>query len=107
MEGLRNVYYNPEVFGVLPYRHSYTQTGDVTISAFFLPAFKTIKETNLLDKRGWISDEDGKKYFDRIRALKTADPKELVTYCAEFCYNAEEAFSLEGDNKFNKINIAE
>ena len=26
---------------------------------------------------------------------------------AEFCYNAEEAFSLEGDNKFNKVNIAE
>jgi hypothetical protein len=107
MEGLRNVYYNPEVFGVLPYKHSYTQTGDITISAFFLPAFKTIKETHLLDKRGWISDEDGKKYFDRIRAIKAADPKELVVYCAEFCYNAEEAFSLEGDNKFNKINIAE
>lgn len=107
MEGLRSVYYNPQVYGVLPYKHRYTQTGDETLSAFFLPAFKTIKETDLLDKRGYISDEDGKKYFDRVRALKAADPKELVTYCAEFCYNAEEAFSLEGDNKFNKVNIAE
>lgn len=107
MEGLRNVYYNPKVFGVLPYKHNYTQTGDITISSFFLPAFKSIKETHLLDKRGWISDEDGKKYFDRIRALKAADPRELVVYSAEFCYNAEEAFSLEGDNKFNKVNIAE
>lgn len=26
---------------------------------------------------------------------------------AEFCFNAEEAFALEGDNKFNKVNIAE
>ena len=26
---------------------------------------------------------------------------------AEFCYTAEEALSLEGDNKFNKVNIAE
>lgn len=107
MEGLRNVYYNPKVFGVLPYRHNYTQTGDTTISSFFLPAFKSIKETHLLDNRGWISDENGRKYFDRTRALKAADPRELVTYCAEFCYNAEEAFSLEGDNKFNKVNIAE
>lgn len=107
MEGLRNVYYNPKVYGVLPYRHNYTQTGDTTISSFFLPAFKSIKETHLLDNRGWISDEDGRKYFDRTRALKAADPRELVTYCAEFCYNAEEAFSLEGDNKFNKVNIAE
>lgn len=107
MEGLRNVYYNPTVFGVLPFRHKYTQTGEETISSFFLPAFKSIKETHLLDHRGYISDEDGRKYYDRIRAVKASDPQELVTYCAEFCYNAEEAFSLEGDNKFNKINIAE
>lgn len=107
MEGLRNVYYNPRVYGVLPYKHNYTQTGDTTISAFFLPAFKSIKETYLLDSRGYISDKDGKKYFDRIRAVKASDPRELVTYCAEFCYNAEEAFSLEGDNKFNKVLIAE
>lgn len=107
MEGLRSVYYNPQVYGVLPYKHNYTQTGDEIISAFFLPAFKTIKEVNLLDHRGYISDEEGKKYFDTFRNIKSADPKELVTYCAEYCYNAEEAFSLEGDNKFNKINISE
>lgn len=107
MEGLRSVYYHPQVYGVLPYKHKYTQTGDETISAFFLPAFKTIKDTKLLDKRGFISDEDGRKYFDQFRAIKASDPKELVTYCAEYCYNAEEAFSLEGDNKFNKVNIAE
>lgn len=107
MEGLRKMYYNPSIFGVLPYKHRYTQTGDEAITAFFLPAFKTIKETFLLDSRGYISDEDGKKYFDKTRALKASDPQELVTYCAEYCYNAEEAFSLEGDNKFNKVNIAE
>ena len=107
MEGLRNMYYNPELFGVLPYRHKFTATGEETISSFFLPAFRTIKETHLLDHRGWISDEDGKKYFDRTRAIKAKDPKELVVYCAEYCYTAEEGFSLEGDNKFNKVNIAE
>ena len=107
MEGLRNMYYNPELFGVLPYKHNFTSTGEETLSSFFLPAFRTIKETHLLDSRGWISDEDGKKYFDRTRAIKAKDPKELVVYCAEYCYNAEEAFSLEGDNKFNKVNIAE
>ena len=26
---------------------------------------------------------------------------------AEYCYNAEEAFSLEGENKFNKVAISE
>lgn len=107
MEGLRNMYYNPKIYGVLPFRHNYTQTNETTISAFFLPAFKTIKDVKLLDKRGFISEIEGRKYFDRIRALKASNPQELVVYSAEFPYNAEEAFSLEGDNKFNKINIAE
>lgn len=107
MEGLRKVYYKPHIFGVLPFKHKYTATGDETISAFFLPAFKTIKDTRLLDHRGYISEEEGRKYFDATRALKAEDPQELVQYCAEFCYNAEEAFSLEGDNKFNKVLIME
>ena len=33
-------------------------------------------------------------------------PKALINYSAEYCFNAEEAFALEGDNKFNKVNIA-
>ena len=107
MEGLRKIYYDPVTYGVLPYKHNFTQTGESTLTAFFLPAFRTIKETNLLDHRGWISDKEGKKYYDRTRAIKASDPQELVTYCAEYCYNAEEGFSLEGNNKFNKINIAE
>lgn len=101
------MYYNPEVFGILPYRHSYTQTGEETISAFFLPCFKSIKDLSLLDKRGFISDQKGKEYFDKIRATKASDPEALITYMAEYCYNAEEAFSLEGENKFNKVAISE
>lgn len=107
LEGLRKMYYNPKVFGILPYRHNYTQTGEETLSAFFLPAFKSIKDLSMLDHRGYISDEKGKEYLDQMRNLKASDPEALVTYCAEYCYNAEEAFSLEGDNKFNKVNIAE
>lgn len=107
VEGLRKIYYNPQIFGVLPYKHNFTQTGEQTLSSFFLPAFRTIKESDLLDHRGWISDEKGKEYFNKTRLLKQQDPQELVTYCAEYCFNAEEAFSLEGDNKFNKVNIAE
>ena len=41
----------------------------------------------------------------QIELLKS--PKDLITFSAEFCYNPEEAFNLEGDNKFNKVNIAE
>lgn len=107
LEGLRNMYYNPKVFGILPFRHNYTQTGDSTISSFFLPAFKTIKDPKLLDNRGYISEREGRKIFDKTREIKASIPQELITYCAEFCYTAEEAFALEGDNKFNKVVISE
>lgn len=106
VEGLRKVYYNPELFGVLPFRHNNTQTGEEAITAFFLPAFKTVKDRTYRDKRGFTEEKLGRQFFDRVRAIKQSDPKEYVTYCAEFCYNGEEAFSLEGENKFNKINIA-
>lgn len=101
------MYYNPKVFGILPFRHNYTQTGDSTISSFFLPAFKTIKDPKLLDNRGYISEREGRKIFDKTREIKASIPQELITYCAEFCYTAEEAFALEGDNKFNKVVISE
>ena len=107
MEGLRKMYYEPKLFGVLPYRHNFTKNGEYAITSFFLPAFRTIKELSLLDSRGWLDDEDGKAYFNKTRDLKAQDPEEFTTFCAEYCFDGEEAFSLEGNNKFNKILIAE
>lgn len=107
MEGLRKMYYEPQLFGVFPYRHNFTKNGEYAITSFFLPAFRTIKELSLLDSRGWLDDEDGKAYFNKTRDLKAQDPEEFTTFCAEYCFDGEEAFSLEGNNKFNKILIAE
>lgn len=107
MEGLRKMYYEPQLFGVLPYRHNFTKNREYVITSFFLPAFRTIKELSLLDSRGWLDDEDGKAYFNKTRDLKAQDPEEFTTFCAEYCFDGEEAFSLEGNNKFNKILIAE
>ncbi len=107
MEGLRKMYYEPQLFGVLPYRHNFTKNGEYAITSFFLPAFRTIKELSLLDNRGWLDDEEGKAYFNKTRDLKAQDPEEFTTFCAEYCFDGEEAFSLEGNNKFNKILIAE
>ena len=50
------MYYEPTVFGILPFRHCYTQTGEETISGFFLPAFKSIKDMSMLDRRGFITE---------------------------------------------------
>lgn len=35
-----------------------------------------------------------------------SSPEGLLHHCAEYCWNAEEAFNLEGDNKFNKVALS-
>lgn len=107
LEGLREMYYNPVTYDILPYRHKYTSTGDEALTGFFIPAFLVINKEGYIDSRGYTDPIKGKQYYDSQRALKSSDPKALVDFMAEFCYTAEEAFALEGDNKFNKVNIAE
>lgn len=106
LEGLRTIFYDPDAFNVLPYKHSYSQTGDTVLTGFFLPAFSIVKG-EYMDSRGYTNPERGKEYYDKQRARFINSPKDLITFSAEFCYNPEEAFNLEGDNKFNKVNIAE
>lgn len=107
LEGLRDMYYNPDVYDILPFRHNNTNTGEEAISAYFIPSFSIVNTPECMDHRGYTSPEKGKAYFNRQRERKAKDPKALIIYSAEYCFNAEEAFSLEGDNKFNKIYIAE
>ena len=107
LEGLRDMYYNPITYDILPFRHKYTSTGDEVLTGFFIPAFLVINKEGYIDKRGYTDPIKGKQYYDSQRALKSSNPKALIDFMAEFCYNAEEAFNLEGDNKFNKVNIAE
>ena len=107
LEGLRLIYEQPTVYEVLPFRHNYTSTGVTVCTGFFIPAFNVVNITGLLDKRGYTNPELGKQYYDLQRGKKASDQKALMTYVAEFCYTAEEAFSLEGENKFNKVNIVQ
>lgn len=107
LEGLRDIYYNPDVYDVLPFRHNYTYTNEEAFTGFFIPAFTVVNTPECMDSRGFTDPIKGKEYYDKQRAKKAKDPKALITYTAEYCYNAEEAFSLEGDNKFNKVYITE
>lgn len=107
LEGLRTIYYDPEAFKVLPYRHNYSQTGETVITAFFIPYFAQSLDPDFMDHRGVVDEEKFKEVLQEERNKLAKIPKEYVKKCAERCWNAEEAFNLEGDNKFNKINIAE
>ena len=107
LEGLRLMYEQPIVYDVLPFRHNYTSTNDYVLTGMFIPAFNVVNTPDCIDSRGYTDPEKGKAYYDKQRANKASDQKALLTYIAEYCYTAEEAFSQEGDNKFNKVNIVQ
>lgn len=107
LEGLRLIYENPNVYDVLPFKHNYTSTGDTVLTGMFIPAFNVVNTPECMDHRGFTDPEKGKAYYEAERAKKVADQKALITYIAEYCFTAEEAFSQEGENKFNKVNIVQ
>lgn len=107
LEGLRKIYYNPKSFKVLPYKHNYTQTGETAITGFFIPYFAQSLNSEFMDERGVCKEEEFRKKLQEERDNLASIPEEYIKKCAERCWNAEEAFNLEGQNKFNKINIVE
>lgn len=108
LAGLRDMYYNPKTYAILPFRHSYTSTGEQCLTAFFMPCTKIMKDRKkFLQHRGYVDEDLAKKFHDSVRADMINSPQALVQHAAEFPYNDAEAFSLEGDNRFNKILLAE
>ena len=105
LEGLRKIYYNPKTYKVLPYRHSYTEGNEVVETGFFIPAFQQVYTA--MDSRGYCDPEISKKILQQERNTKLDNPVAYMKHCAEYCWTAEEAFSQEGENKFNKVLIAE
>lgn len=110
LEGLRKMYYDPKAYDILPYRHHFTEDGATVYTGFFIPAHIIVKNNEygkFMDKRGYTNPDKGKKYWDMRRQTYADKPQDLITFSAEYCFTAEEAFSLEGDNKFNKVIISE
>ena len=107
LAGLKKIYYNPKAFKVLPYRHNYTQTGEYELTGFFIPYFAQALDPKYMDNRGVCDTEEFKKFLQEERNHLLAVPEEYYKKCAERCWYAEEAFNLEGDNKFNKTLISD
>lgn len=107
LEGLKKIYYNPKAFKILPLRHKWTQDGTTIESGFFLPYFLQSLNPEYMDSRGVCNQTEYKKLLQEERNNLLAVPEEYLKKCAERCWNAEEAFTLEGQNKFNKMKIAD
>ena len=106
LEGLKKIYYNPKSYKVLPFRHSWTQDGAIAETGFFIPYFLQSLNPEYMDSRGVCNQTEYKKMLTKERNELLSVPDDYVKHCAEYCWNAEEAFTLEGQNKFNKTIIA-
>ena len=71
-----------------------------------MPAYITMNKKGYVGSRGEYLLEKQKAYYNEIRDSFT-DPQTLIKHKAEQCFTAEEAFSAEGVNKFNKVKISE
>lgn len=107
LAGLKKIYYNPRAYKILPFKHNWTQDGTTIESGFFIPYFLQSINPEFMDNRGVCDIERYKEFLQEERNNLLAVPEDYVKKCAERCWNAEEAFSLEGVNKFNKVKIAE
>lgn len=107
LAGLKEMYYHPEPFGILPYRHNYTSDGSTILSGYFIPAFTQSMVPGMTDERGYCDIEKNKAYLQKKRDAYLETPDSMIHYCAEYCWNAEEAFAMEGDNNFNKVLLSE
>jgi hypothetical protein len=103
MAGLIDMYYDPTSVDILPFYHNYTPDGTWVFTCFMITAYTALYKKEYIDERGVCDTKKSREYYDKERDKRKSNPKKLVEYCAEFCYTAEEAFALEGTNKFNKV----
>lgn len=107
LEGLSEMFYDPEAFNILPFYNNYTEDGEWVKTAFFIPANIAFYREGYVDKRGVCDIKKTTEYYKQERAKLEQSPKALVDYKAEYCLYPSEAFALEGQNDFNKVKLVE
>ena len=107
LEGLEDIFFNPEGYNVLPFYNNYTEDKEWVLTAFFIPANIAFYRDGYVDKRGVCDIEKATNFYMEERAKLEQSPKALIDYKAEYCLYPSEAFALEGQNKFNKVKLVE
>lgn len=105
LDGLSQMFYNPEAYNILPYKHNFTSDGQYVKTAFFLPAYAMLIDPEYMDHRGYTDMVKAREYFDGERKKKSGQV--LLDYCAEYCYTSEDALLKQGSNIFDTIAIAD
>lgn len=105
LQGLSEMFNDPEAFNVLPYKNNYSEDGTVQYTGFFLPAYSMMLKTGYTDNRGATLIQKAKDYYETERKKKSGQV--LLEYCAEYCFTPNEALLKQGDGIFDPILIAD
>ena len=107
LEGLEDMYFNPDAYNILPFLNNYTEDGEWVKTAYFIPANIAFYREGYVDKRGVCNIAKATEFYMAERAKLEPTPKALVDYKAEYCLFPSEAFAIEGQNDFNKVKLTE
>lgn len=105
LQGLSDIFNNPFAFNILPYKHSFSATGDEVFTGFFIPAYRL--HFGLLDDRGVTDEVKAKELFIQNRERLRVDPKGYMEYASEYCFTPEDALIRQGENQFNQELLAD
>lgn len=105
LQGLSEIFNDPEAYNVLPYKNSYSDDGTVQYTGFFLPAYSMMLKTGYSDHRGVTFLKKAKEYYESQRKKKSGH--KLLEYCAEYCFTPSEALLRQGDGIFDPIIISD
>lgn len=105
LQGLSDMFYNPQAYEILPFKHNYTNTGDTVLTGFFFPAYRM--HFSFLDERGVTDEIKAKEEFEKSRNLLKIDPKSYIEECSEYCFTPEDALIRQGENQFNQAALAD
>lgn len=109
LAGLKDMFYNPEEYLILPYKHNHTRTKEYIYTGYFIPSYTMWFGTPNnpgFDSRGVVDEERAKAYYEATWQ-KMKDPKKLMQDKAEYCFTPEDAFILEGNNQFDQEKLAD
>lgn len=105
LAGLAKLFYNPQVFNILPYKNNYNQKKETVFTAFFIPAYLVMSQ--FMDNRGVCNSYEAIQYYQKKRLEKSSDASALLKYSSEFCFYPEEALIREGENRFDSEKLSE
>ena len=105
LQGLSEMFNDPNAFNVLPYKNSYSDDKSVQYTGYFIPAYNIMLKSGFMDHRGVTNIQKAIDYYETERKKKSGQA--LLEYCAEYCFTPSEALLKQGDGIFDPILIAD